>query len=303
MTHKIKLENDKPFKEPHRRVPPGLINEVQEHLQEMLSSGAIGASESPYSSNVVLVRKKDGTLRFCIDFRRLNNRTIKDAYAIPRVEDTLHLLSGAKYFSKLDLRSGYWQVGVDEQDKQKTAFQVGTLGFYEFNRMPFGLCNAPATFQRLMERCMGEMNLRDCLIYLDDIIVFSTSFDQQVERLEAVFQRLRANNLKLKTSKCEFFKREVIYLGHIVSESGIKTDPKKVTAVSTWPIPKSVQEVRRFLGFTGYYRRFVKDFAKIARPLNDLLLGYCTSNKTKQDKKRKKTAVPFVWESRSAKFL
>lgn len=293
--HRIKLDDEKPFKEPHRRIPPGLISEVREHLNEMLTSGAIRPSESPYSSNVVLVRKKDGTIRFCVDFRKLNNRTVKDAYAIPRVEDTLHLLAGAKYFSKLDLRSGYWQVEVNEEDKDKTAFQVGTMGFYEFNRMPFGLCNAPATFQRLMEKCMGDMNLRDCLIYLDDIIIFSTDFDQQLERLEAVFQRLHDNNLKLKASKCDFFKREVTYLGHIVSEDGIKTDPEKTKAVATWPEPKTIKEVRRFLGFTGYYRRFVKDFSKIARPLNDLLVGHSTSGKKPKDGKKKSTPTPFKW--------
>ena len=124
-------------------------------------------SESPYLFNVVIVRRVDGSIRFCVDFRKLNNRTIKDAYAIPRIEDSLHLLAGTKYFSKLDLRSGYWQVEVAEEDKCKTAFQVGTLGFYEFNRMPFGLCNAPATFQRLMERSMGDMNLRDCCLLLN----------------------------------------------------------------------------------------------------------------------------------------
>ncbi|MCG8110256.1 MAG: reverse transcriptase family protein, partial [Candidatus Thiodiazotropha taylori] len=159
--HEIKLSDEVPFKEPHRRIPPAIFHEVREHLKEMIEAGAIRPSTSPYSSNVVIVRKKDGTIRFCVDFRKLNNRTIKDAYAIPRVEETLHLLAGTKYFTKLDLRSGYWQVELREQDKPKTAFQVGTMGFYEFNRMPFGLCNAPATFQRLMERCMGELNLRD----------------------------------------------------------------------------------------------------------------------------------------------
>ena len=287
--HKIELSDNHPFKEPHRRIPPALIEEVKGHLQDMLKAEAIRESSSPYSSNVVIVRKKDVTIRFCVDYRRLNNRTIQDAYAIPRVEDSLHLLSGAKYFSKLDLRSGYWQVEICEDDKHKTAFQDGTLGFYEFNWMPFGLCNAPATFRRLMERCMGDMNLRDCLIYLDDVIIFSSTFEEHLDRLEAVFTRLQQNNLKLKASKCEFFKSRVTYLGHVVSDEGIETDPEKLEALKSWPVPKNVKEVRAFLGFTGYYRRFVKNYARIARPLNDLLVGHCSTGKAKGKKSKMKT--------------
>ena len=195
--HEIKLTDDKPFKEPFRRISPALIDEVHEHINEMLAAEAIHPSQSPFSSNVVIVRKKDGTIRFCIDFCKLNQRTINDAYAIPRIKDSLHLLAGSKFFTKLDLKAGYWQVELKEEDKAKTAFQVGNIGFYECNRMPFGLCNAPATFQRLMERAMGELNLKDCLIYLDDIIIFSESFDQHLERLEAIFKRLHEHNLKL----------------------------------------------------------------------------------------------------------
>lgn len=292
--HHIKLNKDEPFKDAYRRIPPGMIQEIREHLEEMIQAGAIRESESPYSSNVVIVRKKDGSIRFCVDFRKLNNRTVKDAYAIPRIEDSLHLLAGSKFFSKLDLRSGYWQVELKEEDKPKTAFQVGTLGFFEFNRMPFGLCNAPATFQRLMERCMGHMNLRDCLIYLDDIVIFSSNFEEHLEKLEAVFQRLHQNNLKLKGSKCEFFKHEVTYLGHIVSEDGIRTDPSKIEAVKTWPIPKSVKEIRQFLGFTGYYRRFIKGYASIARPLNDLLVGISPNDKVKKGRKPRTTVAIFL---------
>ena len=293
--HEIHLENEQPFKEPYRRIPPALIQEVREHLKEMLEAGAIRSSNSPFSSNVVIVRKKDGTIRFCIDYRKLNLRTIKDAYAIPRIDDTLHLLAGAKYFTKLDLKSGYWQVELKEEDKSKTAFQVGPLGFYECNRMPFGLCNAPATFQRLMERCMGELNLRDCLIYLDDIIIFSSTFEEHLERLQAVFSRLELHNLKLKATKCEFFKSRVVYLGHVVSEDGIQADSAKLEAVRNWPVPKNVKEVRQFLGFTGYYRRFVKGFAAIARPLNDLLVGHETNPKTSKKRKIPKKKAPFEW--------
>ena len=293
--HKIKLSTEEPFKDPYRRIPPGLIEEVREHLREMLDAGAIRNSESPYSSNVVIVRKKDGSIRFCVDFQKLNSCTIQDAYAIPRIEDSLHLLAGAKYFSKLDLRSGYWQVEVAEKDKCKTAFQAGTLSFFEFNQMPFGLCNVPATFQRLMERCMGDMNLRDCLIYLDDIVVFSSTFEEHIERLESVFRRLQTNNLKLKASKCEFFRREVTYLGHVVSEAGIRTDPSKIEAVLNWPEPKTVKEVRKFLGFTGYYQRFVKGYVSIVRPLNDLLIGHPTNKKAKKGKKPKSKPTVFQW--------
>ena len=212
----------------------------------------------------MIVRKKDGTIRFCIDYRKLNQRTIKDAYAIPRIDDTLHLLAGAKYFTTLDFKSGYWQVELKEEDKAKTAFQVGPLGFYECNRMLFGLCNAPATFQRLMERCMGDLNLRNCFIYLYGIIIFSSTFEEHIERLGAVFGRLQEHNLKLKPSKCDFFRSQVTYLGHVVSKEGIHTDPSKIDAVRNWPVPRCTKDVRKFLGFTGYYRRFIKGYAAIA---------------------------------------
>ena len=291
--HEIHLENEQPFKEPYRHIPPSLIQEVREHLREMIEIGAIRESSSPFSSNVVIVRKKDGSIRFCIDYRKQNQRTVKDAYAIPRIDDTLHLLDGAKYFSTLDLKSGYWQVELKEKDKAKTAFQAGPLGFYECNRMPFGLCNAPSTFQRLMERCMGDLNLQDCLIYLDDIVIFSKTFEEHVEKLQAVFQRLQEHGLKLKPSKCELSRSHVVYLGHVVSKEGIHTDPSKIEAVQNWPVPQCTKDVRKFLGFTGYYRRFIKGYAAIARPLNDLLIGHPTGPKPR--KKKSRHGTPFSW--------
>jgi transposase InsO family protein len=292
--HKIDLNDNTPFKETCRRIPPAVYNEVKEHLKDMLEIGAIRESNSSWSSNVVIVRKKDGTIRFCIDFRKLNQRTKKDAYAIPRIDETLHLLAGSKYFSKLDLKSGYWQVELEEADKEKTAFQVAGIGFFEANRMPFGLCNAPATFQRLMEKCMGELNLKDCLIYLDDIVIYSPDIESHIEKLDKVFGRLASYNLKIKPSKCEFFKKEITYLGHIVSQEGIKTDPEKTEVVQNWPIPKSVKETRKFLGFVGYYRRFIKGFAAIARPLNNLLIGHPLKEEKTAKKKLKR--IPFVWK-------
>ena len=182
---------------------------------------------------------------------------------------------------------------MNEDDKAKTAFSVGNLGFYECNRMAFGLTNAPATFQRLMERCMGELNLKECMIFLDDILVFSQSFEEHLERLDAVFSRLKQHGLKLKPSKCEFFKTKVTYLGHVVSESGVETDPDKINALATWPEPDNVKALRSFLGFTGYYRRFIKDYAKIVKPLNDLLVGHPTQKPV--SKKKKKLSVPWEW--------
>ena len=167
--HEINLSDNTRFKDPYRRIPPAMFKEVRQHINEILDADAIRESQSPFSSNIVLVRKKDNSLRFCIDFRKLNNRTVKDAYFLPRIEETIDSLSGAEYFSKLDLRSGYWQDGVKEADKHKAAFSVGPLSFFECNRIVFGLTNAPATFQRLMERCMGELHLKECLIYLDNI--------------------------------------------------------------------------------------------------------------------------------------
>ena len=169
--HAIKITDPQPLKERYRRIPPHLFDEVKKHLQEMIEVGAIKKSFRPWTSAVVLVRKKDGGWRFCIDLRKLNNRTIKDGYSLPRIEDTLDCLHGAVWFSTLDLKSGYWQVELEEEAKPLTAFTMGPLGFWECECMPFGLTNAPATFQRLMESCLGELYLNWCIIYLDDIIV------------------------------------------------------------------------------------------------------------------------------------
>ena len=271
--HKIELTDYTPIKDRYRRIPPHQYEEVRKHLKEMLDVGAIRRSNSPWASPVVLVRKKDGSLRFCIDLRKLNARTIKDAYSLPRIEDALDSLNGACIFTSLDLKSGYWQVELDESSIPLTAFTVGPLGFYECVRMPFGLTNAPATFQRLMESCLGELHLEWCIIYLDDIIIFSKNPDDHLTRLEGVFERLAKAGLKLKPSKCEFFRSSLKYLGHIVSKNGIATDPRKVKAILDWPRPKTVTEVRSFTGFTNYYRRFIKGYAKVARPLHELTSG------------------------------
>ena len=279
--YEIKLNDYTPLKERYRRIPPHQYEEVKKHLKEMLEIGAIRKSNSPWASAVVLVRKKDGSLRFCIDLCKLNSHTIKDAYSLPRIDETLDCLGGSIIFSSLDLKGGYWHVEMDEMSKQLMAFMVGPLGFYECERMLFGLTNAPATFQRLMESCLGELYLNWCIIYLDDIIVFSRTPKEHKERLKGVFNKLVQAGLKLKPTKCEFFKSKTSYLGHIVSSKGIEMDPKKVEAVKNWAVPKTVTDIRSFLGFTNYYRRFIKDYAKVAKPLNTLISGENVTKKKK----------------------
>ena len=291
MTHQINLTDDTPIKQPHRRIPPQLYDEVRNHIRDMLDAGIIRESNSPYASPIVLVRKADNSLRFCIDYRKLNAITVKDAHALPRIDETLDNLIGSKYFSSLDLKAGYWQIPVKESDIPKTAFTAGPLGFFEFQRMPFGLVNAGATFQRMIQKAMGDLHLTECLLYLDDIIIYSKDFDEHLGRLESVFQRLKDANLKLKPSKCHLFQIEVKYLGHIVSEEGVKTDPSKIADLLQWPIPTNVNEVRRFLGFTGFYRRFINGFAKIAKPLHGLLKG----ESPKRRKSKKQDNSNFTW--------
>jgi hypothetical protein len=273
INHDIKLDNPTPFKERYRRIPPHLYDEVKKNLNEMLELGAITPSQSPWCSPVVLVRKKDGSLRFCIDFRKLNDRTIKDAYSLPRIEETFDSLTGARVFSILDLKSGYWQVAMDPDAQAKTAFTVGPLGFFECTRMPFGLTNAPATFQRLMESCLGDLHHKFCLIYIDDIIIYSPTFEDHLQHLGEVFRRLQAAGLKVKPSKCAFFQESLDYLGHVVTAEGISTSPKKIEVLQQWPTPATVHDVRSFLGFAGYYRRFIHHFSQIAKPLYALLEG------------------------------
>ena len=271
--HKIRLENYTPFKERYHRIPPNLFDEVRNHLKEMIEVGAIRKSSSPWASAVVLVRKKDGSLRFRIDLRKLNARTIKDAYSLPRIDETLDCLGGATIFTSLDLKSGYWQIEMEEESKPLTAFTVGPLGFYECECMPFSLTNVLATFQCLMENCLGELHLSWCIIYLDDIIIFSDNPKEHLHRLSGVLAKLDKAGLKLKPNKCEFFKTKITYLGHIVSSKGIEMDPKKVKAVKNWTVPETITDVRSFLGFTNHYRRFIRGYANVARPLNLLVSG------------------------------
>ena len=271
--HHIPVTNPVPFKDRHTRIPPSQFELLRKLLRNMEEVGAIKKSNSPWSSSIVLVKKKDGNLRFCIDLRKLNARTVKDAYVLPRIEETLDYLAWSKWFSALDLKLGYWQVELDEENKPLTAFTAGPLGFYECEWMPFGATNTPATLKRMMKTCLGDLHLNWCLIYLDDIIVFAKTQEEAITRLGTIFQKLREARLKLKPSKCELFKTSLLNLGHIVSEDGIRTDPKKIEAILQWPVPLTVTDVRSFLGLTYYYWRFLKGYAKIARPLTTLISG------------------------------
>ena len=238
-------------------------------LEEMLQQQIIRPSKSSFASPIVLVRKKDNTLRLCIDYRRLNDRTRKDSFPLPRIEETLEALHGAAYFTTLDLAHGYFQVVMAEDSVDKTAFRV-PWGLYEFERMPQGLTNSPSTFQRIMEYILGDMNLSEIVLYLDDVLVFSKTLDEHLNRLDRVLSRLRSHGLKVKGKKCSFLRRQVTYLGHVVSEAGVAVDQDKIQRICTWPTPSSVSEVRSFLGLASYYRRFIAGFSKMAGPLHAL---------------------------------
>ena len=256
-----------PLCQPYRRQNPAVRREEMTQVQQMLSSNVIRPSNSPWASPVVMVRKKDGSLRFCVDFRQLNAATIKDAHPLPWIDDLLDALHGAKWFSTLDLKSGYWQVPISEQDKEKTAFRTSSGQLFEFNQVPFGLCNAPATFSRLMDRVLAGLHWETCLFYLDDIIVFSSTWEEHLARFRKVFERLRHSKLKLGATECTFAAKEVSYLGHRVTEEGLLPDPSLLAAIRDIPPPKTATEVRSFLGLAGYYRRYFKGFAAIAAPL------------------------------------
>ena len=251
------------------RTPITLKPLVKQQITDMLNHKIIRPSTSPYRSPVVLVKKKTGEMRFCIDYRRLNSQTIKDQYPLPRIDDTLDLLYGAKYFSTIDLFSGYWQVEIAESDKHKTAF-TSEFGHYEFNRMPFGLCNAPSTFQRLMENVLKPIIGRFALVYIDDVIIYSATLKEHEQHIDTVFQLLSNAGLKIKLAKCSFAAKKVEYLGHIVSADGISPDEKKLKAVKDFPEPKNVDQVRSFVGLASYYRRFIMNFSEQAHALTQL---------------------------------
>ena len=267
--HEIDTGDNKPVRQALRPQPLAMLPMIDEQLDEMLKLKIISPSCSEWASNVVMVKKKDGSLRFCIDYRKLNEKTVKDVYPLPRIDSCLDALAGARWFSTFDLRAGYHQVGLHPKDAHKTTF-ITRRGSFQFDVLPFGLCNAPATFERLMDLVMSGLNYESLLVYLDDIIVFSESLEVHLVRLELVFLRLEAAGLKLKASKCHIMRQRVLFLGHVVTPQGITTDPDKIKLVTDWPPPRNLKEVRSFVGLCSYYRRYVKDFARVAEPLHGL---------------------------------
>uniref|UniRef100_A0A8C7WVL3 Gypsy retrotransposon integrase-like protein 1 n=1 Tax=Oryzias sinensis TaxID=183150 RepID=A0A8C7WVL3_9TELE len=276
--HQIRLKDSTPFRERSRRLAPADIDDVRRHIQLLLSAGILKESRCPYASPIVVVRKKNGAVRMCVDYRTLNRRTIPDQYTMPRIDDALDCLTGSKWFSVLDLRSGYYQIEMAEEDKEKTAF-ICPLGFYQFERMPQGITGAPATFQRLMEKAVGDMHLLQVIVYLDDIIVFGKTLEEHEYRLLKVLDRLQEVGLKVSLDKCQFCQPRVKYVGHIVSEKGITTDPEKVEVVKNWKEPTDLKTLKSFLGFSGYYRRFIANYSQIVHPLTELTKGYPPTQK------------------------
>ena len=270
INHEIKLTDETPFRERSRRVAPSDLRDLRDHLQHLLDIGVITESKSQYASPIVIVRKKNGQMRLCVDYRTLNSRTIPDQYVVPLVQEALDCLHGCRWFSVIDLKSGYYQIPMKPTDKDKTAF-ICPAGFYQFERMPQGVKGAPATFQRLMERCMAGLNLAEVLVYMDDVIVFAPTLDEMEKRLAKVFDRLAKFGLKIAPEKCQLCCTSVRYLGHIVSEEGVRTDPQKEEAIRSWPSPADARQLRSFLGLAGYYRRFIDGYAKIAKPLHELV--------------------------------
>lgn len=271
LEHHIRLENPEPIKQRYRPQNPYMQQVIREEVDQMLRDGIIEPSNSPWNSPVVIVRKKDGKHRFCIDFQKVNAVTKKDAYPLPHILGILDKLRQAKFISSIDLHQGYWQVRLSPDSKQITAFTVPGVGLFQFRVMPFGLHSAGSTFQRLMDLVIGPDLEPYCFAYLDDIIVLGDSFEHHLSLLQEVFRRLRHANLRLNPDKCQFGRRTLCYLGHLVTPEGIATDPGKVDAIRRLQAPKTVRGLRRFLGIVSWYRRYVPTFATIAAPLHKLL--------------------------------
>ena len=267
--HHIDTMGAKPIKEAMRRIPLAKRKTEREEVRKMLKKGVIEPSVSPWSSNIVLITKKDGSTRFCVDYLRLNAVTKKDSYPLPNISQCLDALAGSVWFSCMDLNAGYWQLAVAPEHREKTVFAT-SMGLYQFVKMPFGLVSAPSDFCRLMGDVFRDIQWIKCLIYMDDIIVPAKTVEETLLTLEHVFQRLHSSNLKLKASKTILFQKSVKFLGHEVSQQGVDTDKDKIKAIQDWPVPRIVKQVRSFVGLAAYYKRFIASFGEICKPLYQL---------------------------------
>ena len=302
--------DETPVQRSYVAVPRPLYDEVKAHIQDLLNRGWIKKSKSSWCSPVVIVRKKTGEMRLCVDFRGLNKKTVQDAHPLPRVQETLDNLGGKSYFSIMDQSRAYYQGRMSAESQKKTAF-ILPWGLYEFVRIPFGLMNAPSCFQRYMESVIEDFRDDFATAYLDDLIVYSDDFHQHLEHIRKVLQRVKSKGLKLKLQKCSFFQEEVKFLGRIVSRDGYRMDPDSIAAVQALKdiVPKNVGQVRQLLGVTGYHRRSIQDFARIAKPLTNLLLedakDYQKKNNRKKDSKHKgvPSSKPIEWKQEHQKAL
>ncbi|KAH7732163.1 gagpol and env protein precursor [Aphelenchoides avenae] len=268
--HDIDTGDTPPIKCKLRPIPLGLREPVRDMITDYLKRKVIRPSSSPWSSPIVLALKKDGSLRFCVDYRKLNNATKMDSYPLPNAEYLLHALQGKQYFSSLDLASGYWQIRLAEEAREKTAFST-PYGHFEWNVLPFGLSTSPACFERMLDSIFSDLIGHTLFIYLDDILIATETVEEHLQVLEEVLRRLRQANLKLKGRKCHFLKREIDFLGHRIVEGGIHTDAEKVEKIRNYPVPTNAQELRVFHGMASYYRKFIRNFSVVASPLRALL--------------------------------
>jgi len=285
ISHRIDTGTTRPIRQGLRRHPIAHLEIIDKHVDAMLKSGIVEPAASPWAANVVLVKRKDGQYRFCVDYRAVNSCTYKDTYPLPHIDMCLDALGGASWFSTLDLRAGYHNVPIHEDDRDKTAF-ITRRGCFRYTVMPFGLTCAPSVFQRLMDLVLSGLAYETCLVYLDDIIIFAKTFEEMVERLGTILGRLRWARLKLKCSKCCLFRRQVSFLGHVVSTDGIAMQPEKISAIRDWPTPVSIHECRVYLGLCSYYRRFIDRFSDVAAPLYELICSvfHIDSSMTLPDK-------------------
>ncbi len=268
--HPINTADAAPVKQRPRRVPLAYAEEEKKAIEDLLKKGVIQKSTSPWASPIVLVKNKSGAIRPCVDYRRVNALVKPDGFPLPRVQDCLDAVADSCLFSSFDLTSGYFQIPLKRKIFPKSAFLLQNLGHYEMTRLPFGLNNAAGTFQRTMELALQGSARVTCLVYIDDIIVFAKSFQEHIRRVDEVLARIKNAGLKLKPEKCNMLQTEVVFLGHVVSKEGIRPDPSNIAKVVQWPVPQNAKQVKQFVATGSYYRRFVQDFAKIARPLVDL---------------------------------